>query len=80
MIVQIAPAEKFIDEAGHVYIPLVGPNESCLRLNRQGSRLWREWLAGPFDENTLTPVEAAFLHRLIDDGALLLRGDSSEAA
>jgi hypothetical protein len=68
--VDLRPASIFLDEAGHIYLPLLGPSQSCLRLNRSGSILWRRWTSSPFDPTTLPPLERQLLDQLLAAGAL----------
>jgi hypothetical protein len=68
--VELRASVVYLDEAGHVYLPLFGPSGSCLRLNRRASELWRRWLSGPVDEGALTPPERRFLRELLRKGAL----------
>ncbi len=77
---KLRPATIYLDEAGHVYLPLFGPANSCLRLNSQASRLWRRWISEPVDEGTLSPPEKKFLDDLLGKGALVEARDEKEAA
>ncbi|MEU6030580.1 hypothetical protein [Streptomyces tauricus] len=60
----------YLDQAGHVYVPLAGPAQSCLKLNRHASRVWREALRQPLDLDTLPALDRDFLLGLVQDGAL----------
>ncbi len=77
---RLRPATIYLDEAGHVYLPLLGPANSCLRLNQQASLLWRRWISESIDEDTLTPPEKRLLDMLLGNGALTTAQDGKEAA
>ena len=66
----LRPAMLFLDEAGHIYLPLLGPAESCMRLNSHASKLWRSWTSSALDRTTLPPLEKIFLDDLLEKGAL----------
>ncbi|MFI6277461.1 hypothetical protein [Streptomyces sp. NPDC050988] len=60
----------YLDQAGHVYVPLAGPARSCLKLNRHASRVWREALRRPVDLDTLPGPDRDFLLGLTRSGVL----------
>jgi len=60
----------YLDQAGHVYVPLAGPARSCLKLNRHASRVWREALRRPVDLDTLPEPDRDFLFGLTRRGVL----------
>ncbi|MEW2566532.1 hypothetical protein [Streptomyces sp. NPDC047070] len=60
----------YLDQAGHVYVPLAGPARSCLKLNRHASRVWREALRRPVDLDALPAPDRDFLLGLVQGGAL----------
>ncbi|MFI1481705.1 hypothetical protein [Streptomyces sp. NPDC020747] len=60
----------YLDQAGHVYVPLAGPARSCLKLNRHASRVWREALRRPVDLDTLPEPDRDFLLGLTRNGVL----------
>ncbi|MEU5342014.1 hypothetical protein AB0H18_14455 [Streptomyces sp. NPDC020766] len=60
----------YLDQAGHVYVPLAGPARSCLKLNRHASRVWREALRRPVDLDTLPEPDRNFLLGLTRSGVL----------
>lgn len=72
MTQQLHPTTIVLDEAGHVYVPLVGPGGSCLRLNARASALWRIWTVDGVDPFTCSVEEARFLRMLIERGAARL--------
>ncbi len=61
----------YLDEAGHVYLPLVGAGGSCLRLNAPASKLWRQWLGEGVDLDVLNADERRFFEDLCSRGALV---------
>ncbi|WP_328495341.1 hypothetical protein OHS59_23325 [Streptomyces sp. NBC_00414] len=61
----------YLDQAGHVYVPLAGPARSCLKLNRHASRVWREALRRPVDLEALSAPDRDFLLGLTRRGVLL---------
>lgn len=67
----LAATGLFLDQAGHVYLPLAGPDAACLRLNHAASALWRTWLSGPVDVSALDADAERFLQRLLDQGSLV---------
>ncbi len=69
-MMKLEPTRPFLDEAGHVYLPLAGPGRSCLRLNAIASDLFRRWVKTPFDRASLSEGERAFLDKLIACGAV----------
>lgn len=70
----------YLDEAGHIYLPLVGPSQTCLRLNKTASTLWRQWLRAPVDVAALTPGERRLLDDLLGKGALRGPAEPAELA
>jgi hypothetical protein len=74
---QLRPTTIVLDEGGHVYVPLVGPGGSCLRLNASASSLWRMWTAHGVDPSSCSAEEARFLRKLLESGAATLSGDVS---
>lgn len=69
----------YLDEAEHIYLPLIGPSQTCLRLNRPASRLWRQWMSAPVDLDALAAAERRLLDELLDKGALhVLTGPEHE--
>lgn len=76
---KLRPATIYLDEAGHVYLPLLGPSRSCLRLNQHASRLWRRWIDEPVDVDALPGVEKTFLEELMGKGALAEARDDQGA-
>lgn len=61
----------YLDEAGCVYLPLVGPGGACLRLNAAGSAAWRRWMRTSVDRERLHAAEGRLLDDLIARGALV---------
>ncbi|MCX4907252.1 hypothetical protein [Streptomyces sp. NBC_00878] len=60
-MLRITSELPYLDQAGHVYVPLVGPARSCLKLNRHASDVWREALRRPVDLDTLPEPDRDFL-------------------
>jgi hypothetical protein len=77
--VRLKPATIYLDEAGHIYLPLLGPASSCLRLNQQASLLWRRWISDSVAAGTLTPPEKKLLDMLLGNGSLARAQDVTEA-
>jgi hypothetical protein len=77
--VELRSSILYLDEAEHIYLPLIGPSQTCLRLNRPASRLWRQWTSAPVDLDALSAVERRLLDELLDKGALhVLTGPERE--
>ncbi|MFH8930936.1 hypothetical protein [Streptomyces pristinaespiralis] len=64
------PELPYLDQAGHVYVPLAGPDRSCLKLNVHASRLWRAAVRAPVDPDALRERDRAFLLGLARRGVL----------
>lgn len=77
---KLRPATIYLDEAGHVYLPLLGPASSCLRLNQFASRLWRRWISEPINADGLPAAERTFLEDLLGKGALIEARDEKGAS
>lgn len=69
-MLRITSELPYLDQAGHVYVPLAGPARSCLKLNRHASRIWREALRRPVDLDTLPEPDRDFLLDLTRNGVL----------
>jgi hypothetical protein len=69
-MLRITSELPYLDQAGHVYVPLAGPARSCLKLNRHASRIWREALRRPVDLDTLPGPDRDFLLGLTQNGVL----------
>ncbi|MEU9893353.1 hypothetical protein ACIBCS_12435 [Streptomyces phaeochromogenes] len=69
-MLRITSELPYLDQAGHVYVPLAGPARSCLKLNRHASRIWREALRRPVDLDTLPEPDRDFLLGLTRNGVL----------
>ena len=69
-MLRITSELPYLDQAGHVYVPLAGPARSCLKLNRHASRVWREALRRPVDLDTLPDPDRDFLLGLTRNGVL----------
>ncbi|MCX5605120.1 hypothetical protein OOK29_44075 [Streptomyces phaeochromogenes] len=69
-MLRITSELPYLDQAGHVYVPLAGPARSCLKLNRHASRIWREALRCPVDLDTLPEPDRDFLLGLTRNGVL----------
>ena len=69
-MLRITSELPYLDQAGHVYVPLAGPARSCLKLNRHASRVWREALRRPVDLDTLPDLDRDFLLGLTRNGVL----------
>ncbi|MEU0642164.1 hypothetical protein [Streptomyces umbrinus] len=69
-MLRITSELPYLDQAGHVYVPLAGPARSCLKLNRHASRIWREALRRPVDLDTLPELDRDFLLGLTRNGVL----------
>ncbi|MFE3557010.1 hypothetical protein ACFXKW_19380 [Streptomyces sp. NPDC059193] len=69
-MVRFIPELPYLDQAGHVYVPLAGDNRSCLKLNRHASQVWRAAVSAPVDRDELPEADRAFLARLVERGAL----------
>lgn len=69
-MLRLTPELPYLDSAGHVYVPLAGPEQSCLKLNHKASHLWREAVRGPVDLHTLEAVDRDFLLGLAERGVL----------
>ncbi len=67
---RFTPELPYLDQAGHVYLPLAGPDQSCLRLNRRASHVWREAVRGPVDLDALESADRDFLLGLARRGVL----------
>jgi hypothetical protein len=79
-MLELRAATIYLDEAGHVYLPRLGPAQSCLRLNRSASELWRRWVSAPVDEGVLKSPERQFLRELLQKGALTDKNEDREGA
>ncbi len=66
----LQPAIIHLDEAGHVYLPTLGPRRTVLRLNAAASQLWRRAVAGALDPASLAAGDREFLDSLVEKGAL----------
>jgi len=69
-MLRITSELPYLDQAGHVYVPLAGPAQSCLKLNRHASRIWREALRHPVDLENLPVPDRDFLLGLTRRGIL----------
>ncbi|MFC8669201.1 hypothetical protein [Streptomyces sp. NPDC057199] len=69
-MLRITSELPYLDQAGHVYVPLAGPARSCLKLNRHASRIWREALRRPVDLDSLPEPDRDFLLGLTRNGVL----------
>ncbi|MGA6224569.1 hypothetical protein ACPESV_30055 [Streptomyces umbrinus] len=69
-MLRITSELPYLDQAGHVYVPLAGPARSCLKLNCHASRIWREALRRPVDLDTLPELDRDFLLGLTRNGVL----------
>ncbi|QQM42187.1 hypothetical protein [Streptomyces liliifuscus] len=69
-MLRITSELPYLDQAGHVYVPLAGPARSCLKLNRHASRIWREALRRPVDLDSLPELDREFLLGLTRNGVL----------
>jgi hypothetical protein len=69
-MLRITSELPYLDQAGHVYVPLAGPARSCLKLNRHASRIWREALRRPVDLDTLPEPRPGLPARPHPDGVL----------
>lgn len=69
-MLRITSELPYLDQAGHVYVPLAGPARSCLKLNRHASRIWREALRRPVDLDSLPEPDREFLLGLTRNGVL----------
>ncbi|MET9498453.1 hypothetical protein [Streptomyces sp. NPDC006552] len=69
-MLRLTPELPYLDQAGHVYVPLAGPDRSCLKLNRHASHLWRTAVGSPLDLDTLGERDRDFLLGLARRGVL----------
>ncbi|KRV51269.1 hypothetical protein AQ490_00405 [Wenjunlia vitaminophila] len=69
-MLRITPELPYLDQAGHVYVPLAGPAQSCLKLNRRASQIWRDALRDPVDLDALPEADRDFLLDLTSRGVL----------
>jgi hypothetical protein len=59
----------YLDECGSIYLPGIGRDRSCVRLNPAASSIWRQIAAG--DAVRVAPeATRSFLGFLIDRGAI----------
>ncbi|WP_326760118.1 hypothetical protein OHB35_26705 [Streptomyces phaeochromogenes] len=79
-MLRITSELPYLDQAGHVYVPLAGPARSCLKLNRHASRIWREALRRPVDLDTLPEPDRDFLLGLTRNGVLRTTPASATAS
>ncbi|MFC4031449.1 hypothetical protein ACFO3J_08155 [Streptomyces polygonati] len=70
-MMRLTPELPYLDEAGHVYVPLAGPEGACLKLNRHASQVWRAALSGPVDLDALAAADRDFLRAFVGQGVLL---------
>jgi hypothetical protein len=64
------PLIPYLDECGAIYLPGIGKEGSCVRLNPSASSIWRQLISG---ETVAPETEStrSFLDFLIGSGAIV---------